>query len=77
MTPLPCSTKDFRDLCYLMMDKVGKVKNNELKEIGSIGELRKVVNDPDDTAMHDIGMKVRPGCPPACVPVSLFRTFSG
>ena len=53
------SSQDVRDLCYMFMDDMSRVKNPELKEMGSISMLRRVLQDTDDTEILAIGIKVR------------------
>ncbi|CAM9971639.1 unnamed protein product, partial [Scytosiphon promiscuus] len=45
--------QDVRDVCYMMTGNLSKVKNGELRGIGSIAELRKLTEDVDDTDMRE------------------------
>lgn len=65
-----CIAQDFRDLCYMMLGNLRRVKTKELREIGSIPALRKLMEDPDDVAMARLSVKVeRVICLPTCLPV--------
>lgn len=57
--------QDARDICYMMMGKMHKVQNKELKEFGSIAALRVEVdkaardNFTENQDMRQIAAKVR------------------
>lgn len=52
-------SQDVRDVCYMMMNDITRVKNPELKEMGSISMLRRVLEDTDDAEIMAVGIKVR------------------
>lgn len=45
-------------MCYMMMGNFAKVVNQELKEMGSIVMLKKVLEDTDDEEIKAVGRKV-------------------
>lgn len=54
----------------MMMGKMDRVKNLELKEMGSIAMLKIVLEDTDDEDLKSVGTKVR-----LFIPVLLYCSF--
>lgn len=63
--------QDVSDVCHMMLGDMHRVKNPELKEMGSISMLQRVLEDTVDDEIKAIGNKVKA----SCVPGRVFCSF--